>query len=243
VQKNVLITGAAKRVGAACARTLHAEGCNIIVHYRNSAAAAQSLFAELEAKRNNSVRIIKADLLQMNELEMLTEEAVAAWGGLDVLVNNASAFYPTKVSSLTEAHWDELLGSNLKAPFFLVKAVSTALAARQGGVVNIVDIHAEKGLQGYPVYSIAKAGLAAMTKILAKELAPDIRVNAVAPGAILWPENDQPEDEKQEILRRIALQRLGQPDDIAKAIWFLINDAEYVTGQIINVDGGRTLNY
>ena len=242
MQKNVLITGAAKRVGAACARALHAEGCNIIVHYRSSDADARALYEELNGKRNNSVCIIKADLMDMRELEMLAESSMAAWGGVDVLVNNASAFYPTNFSNLTEMQWEELLGSNLKAPFFLVKALSATLAERKGCVVNIMDIHAERGLQGYPVYSIAKAGLAAMTRILAKELAPDIRMNAVAPGAILWPEHDQSEDEKQDILMRIALQRIGKPDDIAKAVKFLINDAEYVTGQIINVDGGRTLN-
>ena len=242
MQKNVLITGAAKRLGAVCARALHADGYNIVVHYRNAAAEAHALYDELQSRRNDSVRIFQADLLHVSELQMLAEKSIAAWGGINVLVNNASAFYPTNFSSLTELQWDELLGSNLKAPVFLLRALSASLAARQGSVVNIIDIHAERGLQGYPVYSIAKAGLAAMTRILAKELAPDIRVNGVAPGAILWPEHDMDENDKREILQRIALQRSGCADDIAKAVQFLINDAEYVTGQIINVDGGRTLH-
>jgi pteridine reductase len=241
MQKNVLITGAAKRIGAACARLLHSEGCNVFLHYRSSEEAALQLCHELNQIRPDSAQIMQADLLNMSELESLAGAACAAWDGIDALVNNASAFYPTAMSDVTEQQWDELLGGNLKAPFFLAKALSKDLAKKNGCIVNIIDIHAERGLLGYPVYSIAKAGLAAMTKILAKELGPKVRVNAVAPGAILWPENGLPELAKAEILQRVALKRTGEPQDIAKSVLFLIKDADYITGQIIVVDGGRTL--
>jgi pteridine reductase len=187
------------------------------------------------------VRIFQADLLDMQELQLLTDFAKQAWGGIDVLVNNASAFYATDLTEVTEDQWDELLGSNLKSPFFLIQALSPILKSKQGSVINIVDIHAEKGLPGFPVYSIAKAGLAALTKILAKELAPEIRINAIAPGAILWPDHEMDERQKKEIKAKVALQSTGNPDDIAKAIRYLIYDAGYTTGQILTVDGGRTL--
>jgi pteridine reductase len=241
VQKNVLITGAGKRIGAACARMLHDEGCNILIHYRSSKHDAALLNEQLNRKRPDSARLLQADLLNDEDLKSLAEDAVFAWGGVDVLVNNASAFYATPMAEVTEQQWHDLLGSNLKAPFFLAKYLSGSLKARSGCIVNITDIHAERGLKSYPVYSIAKAGLAALTKILAKELAPDIRVNAVAPGAILWPENDLTDAEKVKILERVALQHQGASDDIAKAVSFLIRDAGYVTGQIISVDGGRSL--
>jgi pteridine reductase len=244
MQKNILITGAAKRIGAACARLLHNEGCNVFLHYRSSEEAAFQLCDELNEIRPDSAKIMQADLLDMSELEAVARSASEAWdGGIDVLVNNASSFYPTAVASVTEQQWDELLGSNLKAPFFLAKLLSETLTKNNGCIVNIVDIYAERGLQGFPVYSIAKAGLGAMTKILAKELGPAVRVNGVAPGAILWPENDISEQDKREILQRVALQRKGGTLDIAKAVLFLIKDADYVTGQIITVDGGRTLFY
>lgn len=239
--KNVLITGAAKRIGAACARLLHSDGCNIFLHYRSSAAEAQQLCDELNQLRPGSAKIMQADLLNMAELEALARKAEAAWGGIDVLVNNASSFYPTAVADVTESQWDELLGSNLKVPFFLAKALEKTLTDNKGCIVNIIDIHAERGLSGYPVYSISKAGLSAMTKILAKELGPKVRVNGVAPGAILWPDNDLSESAKLEILQRVALKRSGEPSDIAKAALFLIKDADYITGQILTVDGGRTL--
>ena len=190
MQKNVLITGAAKRIGMACARLLHGKGCNVILHYRSSKAAALQLCFELNQVRPDSAFMIQADLLNSEELESLVSEAFAAWGGIDVLVNNASTFYPKAVADVTEQHWDELMGSNLKAPFFLAKLLAKTLADNRGCIVNIADIHAESGLMGYPVYSIAKGGLVAMTKILAKEFGPAIRVNAVAPGAILWPDTD-----------------------------------------------------
>ncbi len=241
VQKNVLITGAGRRVGAACARLLHDEGYNILVHYRNSKDDAYSLTEKLNKKRSGSAKIIQADLLDIQALQKVADAAIAAWGGVDVLLNNASSFYPTPMNKVTEQQWDELLGSNLKAPFFLAKFLMPTLKQRNGCIINITDIHAERGLESFPVYSIAKAGLSAMTKILAKELAPQIRVNAVAPGAILWPEDDFPEAEKAIILERIALQRKGEIHDIAKTVRFLVQDADYVTGQIISVDGGRTL--
>jgi pteridine reductase len=243
MQKNILITGSAKRLGAACARLLHSEGCNVFLHYRSSQEAAFQLCAELNEIRADSAKIMRADLLDRFELEEVAAAASMAWGGIDVLVNNASSFYPTAVASVTEQQWDELLGSNLKAPFFLAKLLAETLTKNNGCIVNIVDIYAERGLQGYPVYSIAKAGLGAMTRILAKELGPAVRVNGVAPGAILWPDNDLSEQDKREILQRIILQRIGEPLDIAKAVLFLIKDADYITGQIITVDGGRTLFY
>jgi len=241
MRKNVLITGAAKRIGATCARMLHDEGCNIFLHYRSSQQDVLALFEELNNNREGSVQMMQADLLDINQLEMLVEAVKRCWGGLDVLVNNASAFYPQQVADVTEREWDDLLGSNLKAPFFLSQKFAELLAENEGCVVNIIDIHAERGLKGYPVYSIAKAGLAAMTKVLAKELGPEIRVNGVSPGAVLWPEADMTEQQKAEILQRVALKRTGKPEDIAKAVKFLIKDAGYITGQIITVDGGRTL--
>jgi len=240
-KKNILITGGAKRVGAHCVRYLHAQGANILLHYRTSKDEAAALADELNRQRPDSVRIYQAELQNRQALQDLAKAAEQAWGGVDVLINNASAFYATGIGEVTESQWDDLLGSNLKVPFFLIQALTPILQSNKGCVVNIVDIHAERGLEGYPVYSIAKAGLAALTKILAKELAPQIRVNAVAPGAILWPDNQLAEQQKQEIQDKIALQRTGCPDDIAKAISYLIYDAEYVTGQVMTVDGGRTL--
>ncbi len=241
MSKNVLITGAAKRIGAACARLLHAEDCNIFLHYRSSEQDVLALFNELNKIRPDSVKLVQADLLDMEQLEGLVKKVRDSWGRLDVLVNNASAFYPQSVGDVTEQAWDDLLGSNLKAPFFLSQKFANLLELNDGCIVNIVDIHAERGLKGYPVYSIAKAGLAAMTKVLAKELGPKIRVNGVSPGAVLWPEADMSEQQKEEILQRVALKQTGAPEDIAKAVRFLINDASYITGQIIAVDGGRTL--
>ncbi|NOR80326.1 MAG: pteridine reductase [Methyloprofundus sp.] len=241
-KKNILMTGGAKRVGAHCVRYLHAQGYNILLHYRASTEAAEALADELNNQRPDSVRIYQADLHDIVALQALAGVASLAWGGIDALINNASAFYATDMAEVTEEQWGDLLGSNLKSPFFLIQALMPILKSKKGCVVNIVDIHAERGLEGFPVYSIAKAGLAALTKILAKELAPQIRVNAVAPGAIMWPEQDEmSQQQKQEIQAKVALQRTGEPDDIAKAIYFLINDAEYITGQVITVDGGRTL--
>ena len=241
MEKNVLITGAAKRIGAACARMLHDQGCNVLLHYKSSGQEAGQLCNEFNQKRLGSAKLVQGNLLNIQELEAVAQVANSSWGGLDVLINNASLFYPTPLANTTEGQWDDLLGSNLKAPFFLAKALSESLANRQGCIVNVVDIHAERGLPGYPVYSIAKAGLVAMTKILAKELGPTIRVNAIAPGAILWPENGLSEQDKGGILQRVPLARCGSSQDIAKAVLYLVRDADYVTGQILTVDGGRTL--
>ena len=241
--KVALITGAAHRIGATIARTLHAEGMNIALHYRSSRSAAEVLHVELNRLRPNSVILIQADLLDVNSLPGLVQTAEAAWGRLDVLVNNASTFYPTAIGSITEHHWDDLLGSNLKAPLFLSQAAAPALAKQRGCIVNIIDIHAQRPMKGFPVYSIAKAGLAMLTMSLARELGPNIRVNGVAPGAILWPEHELAEENKAKIIDRTALKRQGEPADIARAVRYLVCDADYVSGQILNVDGGRSLGY
>jgi pteridine reductase len=226
-----LITGAAHRIGATTARLLHGEGMNIVVHYRGSTAAAEALAAELNGLRPDSVVTLSADLHDTAGLEALVERAAAAWGRLDVLVNNASSFYPTPMGEVTEAQWDDLMGSNLKAPFFLSQAAAPRLRAAGGCIVNIVDIHADRPLKGYPVYSMAKAGLVMLTKTLARELGPEIRVNAVAPGAILWPENEAELDSaaQREIIGRTALKRQGDPIDIARAVRFLVRDAVYTS--------------
>jgi len=241
MRKKVLITGAAKRIGAACVRMLHAEGCDIFLHYRSSKQSAIDLSEELNHKKAGSVIIMQADLLSMGDLALLVAEVESVWGTLDVLVNNASAFYPQVVGEVSEQDWDGLLGANLKAPFFLSQSFAPLLKKSNGCIVNVIDIHAERGLKGYPVYSIAKAGLAAMTKILAKELGPDIRVNGVSPGAVIWPEAGMSVQEKAEIIQRVALKRTGEQEDVAKVVRFLIAEADYITGQIISVDGGRTL--
>ena len=237
----VLITGAAHRIGATTAKLLHQQGMNIVLHYRSSREAAKKLQDELNKLRENSVILIQADLHNTSGLPTLVEEAVKAWGRLDVLVNNASSFYPTKIGEATEADWDDLLGSNLKAPFFLSQAAAPHLKKHAGCIINIVDIHAERPLKTYTIYSMAKAGLAMMTKSLACELGPEVRVNAVAPGAILWPENLD-EVAQQRIVSKTFLKRQGEPNDIARAILFLIREANYMTGQILAVDGGRSLN-
>lgn len=239
--KVALITGAAHRIGATTAKLLHENNMNIVLHYRGSRQQAQALQKELNDKRENSVILIQADLHITNGLPALIEESLKAWGRLDVLINNASSFYPTQMGKATEDHWDDLIGSNLKAPFFLSQAAAQHLKKTHGCIINIVDIHAERPLKTFPIYSMAKAGLAMMTKSLAGELGPEIRVNAVAPGAILWPENLD-DVAKQRIISRTFLKRQGNPHDISKTILFLIKDADYVTGQIITVDGGRNLN-
>lgn len=238
----VLITGAAHRIGAATARILHAAGANIVLHYRNSAAGAEALQGELNGLRADSVSLVQGDLLDTASLPALVEQAYAAWGRLDVLINNASTFYPTPVGTVTEAQWDDLMGSNLKAPFFLAQAAAPHLKTERGCIVNIVDIHADRPLKEHPVYSMAKAGLVMMTKSLACELGPEVRVNAIAPGAILWPENDMDHSTKARIIERTFLKRQGSPQDIARAALFLIRDADYTSGQVLKVDGGRSLN-
>ncbi|WP_434149829.1 pteridine reductase [Methylocaldum gracile subsp. desertum] len=239
--KSALVTGAARRIGAEIVRRLHAAGYNIVLHYHRSATDAEALANELNAVRANSVRLLQADLLETERLTELVRQTAAFWGGLDVLVNNASGFYPTPFGAITEVQWNDLLGSNLKAPFFLAQSAVPYLRDRKGCIINIGDIYADHPIEKYSVYSLAKAGLATMTRALAKELAPEIRVNGVAPGAILWPEHDADPAKKAEILARIPMKRAGEASDIAKAVLFLVDDAPYVTGQILVVDGGRSL--
>ena len=238
----VLITGAAHRIGATTAKTLHAAGYNIVLHYRRSSSAAEELENELNNMRENSVALVQGDLHQTERLSQLIEGAHSVWGRLDGLINNASTFYPTPVDEITEEHWDDLIGTNLKAPLFLTKIAAPYLKESQGSVVSIVDIHAERPLREHPVYSIAKAGLVMMTKSMAAELGPEIRVNGVAPGAILWPENDMDDATKGRILDRTFLKRQGDAQNIADAVLFLLRDAHYTTGHILTVDGGRSLN-
>jgi pteridine reductase len=242
-QKVALITGAARRIGATIARVLHQSGINVLVHYHTSQDEAEQLCDELNALRGNSAVAVQADLSVMTNASLLIEHSFQAWGRLDVLVNNASRFYKTFTGEVTESHWDDLLANNVKAPFFLCQAAVPYLREHAGCIVNITDIHAERPVSDYPVYCISKAGLVMLTKALAKELGPDIRVNAVSPGAIVWPEgeNSLSEELKQKIVNRTTLQRGGEPLDIAKAVLYFVRDAEYVTGQILGVDGGRSL--
>jgi pteridine reductase len=239
--KVALITGAARRVGASMARRLHDAGYHVVVHYGRSADEAERLCSELNAARPASARPLQAHLSRVDHLADFAARAAALWGGLDVLVNNASVFQATPLPDASEAQWDELLGVNLKAPFFLCQAAAPFLHEKRGSIINIADIYAERPRPGYCIYSIAKAGLVAMTRALARELAPEVRVNALAPGAILWPEQETNSAGQSEILSRVPLGRTGDPDDIARAALFLARDAGYVTGQVLTVDGGRTL--
>ena len=236
----MLITGGAKRVGAAICRRLHAGGANLMLHYRASAGEARLLQAELNHLRADSVALIQADLLEVAKVPSLVEQTLARFGRLDALVNNASSFYATAVGDIGTGQWDDLMGTNLRAPLFLAQAAAPALRKTQGAIVNITDIHAERPLKGYVVYSVAKAGLAGLTRSLARELAPDVRVNAVAPGPILWPDDDSFDElARQRIITNTPLRREGTPEDIATAVWFLLAEASYVTGETIAVDGGR----
>jgi pteridine reductase len=239
--KVALITGAAARIGAEVVRTLHGAGMDLVVHYRNSGEAAAALKAELEAARADSVRLARADLLDPSAPAVLMEAIRDFRNRLDVLVNNASSFYPTPLAEATEAQWAELIGTNLRAPFFLAQAAAPMLTAADGCIVNLVDIHAERPHADHPIYSIAKAGNAMMVQSLARELGPRVRVNGVAPGAILWPDQGLSDSAKETILARTALKRAGAPADIARTVLFLVRDAPYVTGQILAVDGGRTI--
>lgn len=242
--KVVLITGGARRVGAAICRNLHAHGASIMVHYRSSAKEARALQAELNLKRTDSVALIQADLLNLTMLPNLVGDTVKRFGRLDVVINNASSFFPTAVGEINDKAWDDLIGTNLKAPLFLSQAAVGQLKKNHGCIINIVDIHAERPMKNYVVYSMAKAGLVNLTRSLARELAPEVRVNGVAPGAIIWPEDEAWSDElsRQRIINSTLLKRVGDPEDIAKAVYFLIADAPYITGQIIAVDGGRSIN-
>jgi pteridine reductase len=238
----ILITGAGRRVGAEIVRTLHGAGARVAIHFRSSSRDAEALAAELNGVRADSAAAFKADLLDLAALPPLVAAVVAKFGRLDALVNNASSFFPTAVGAIDGAAWDDLVGSNLKAPLFLAQAAAPHLTAAGGCIVNITDVHAERPLKGFPVYCAAKGGLLNLTRSLAVELAPAVRVNAVAPGPIEWPEDEIsfPPDERAAIVEHTLLKRVGSPADIARTVKFLVFDAPYVTGQVINVDGGRT---
>jgi len=240
--KVVMITGAARRIGAQLVRYLHQSDMDIILHYHNSGKDALTLAEDLTAKRSNSVKLLQGDLKEYASIPVLVKQAASLFGRIDVLINNASSFFPTSLGEIDEDVWEDLIGVNLKAPLFLTQAAAPYLKASQGCIINIVDIHGDRPLKRYPVYSVAKAGLAMLTKSMARELAPEVRVNGIAPGAIMWPEAEHYESLHQEIISRTALKREGAPKDIADAALFLINQANYVTGQIIAVDGGRTLS-
>jgi pteridine reductase len=239
--KAALVTGGARRVGAAIARRLHAAGAAVLIHYRDSETDAARLASELNAARTKSAAKVKAELLAPVAPRALVSAALETFGRLDLVVNNASSFFPVAVGAMEPSHWEELIGSNLRAPLFIAQQAAAELAKHDGSIINIVDIHAERPLKGYALYSIAKAGLAAMTRSLALELAPRVRVNGVAPGAIVWPEDGQfPDPERARILATTPLARIGSPEDVARAVHFLAC-APYVTGQIVAVDGGRSI--
>jgi len=238
--KAALVTGGARRIGAAIARTLHDAGMDLVIHFRHSAAEARSLADELNDTRPNSVVLVEGDLENSEDCATLAQQAIEAFGRMDALINNASAFFPTPIGEVTNDQWETLMGVNLKAPFFLSQACAKALASTHGAIINLTDIYAERPLPHHPVYSASKAGLVALTRSLAQELGPDVRVNAIAPGAIIWPESGDSEENQNEIIRRTPLGRLGEPQDIAGTVMFLLRDAPFITGQIINVDGGRS---
>ncbi len=237
-----LVTGAALRVGCAVARELHQAGVDIVVHYRSSADAARALVDELNAARSDSAAAIPADLADVESLKALVAQTIDRFGRLDVLVNNASSFYPTPVGEASEADWKDLFDSNARGPFFLAQAAAPHLKATSGSIINIIDIHAQKPMATHTVYCMAKSALTMMTHSLALELAPEVRVNGVSPGAILWPSSDPSEEEKARVLARVPMKRIGDPTDIAGAVSYFALKAPYVTGQILSIDGGRSLN-
>ena len=236
-----LITGGAKRVGAVIARSLHAAGYDLALHCRHSTAEADALAGELAAQRANSVLVLHADLADLHALPKLIDATLARYGRLDALINNASAFYATPLETATLAQWNELFASNAQAPLFLAQAALPALREARGAIVNLVDIYAERALAQHPIYVMAKAALAAMTRCLALDLGPEIRVNGVAPGAVMWPSDGMPYADQEAMLARTPLKRAGAPDDVASTVLWLLRDAPFVTGQIIRVDGGRSV--
>ncbi len=240
--KTIMVTGAARRIGAQLVRHLHQADMNIVLHYRSSSKDATALADSLNNQRANSVKLLKGDLKNYQHIPMLIEQGIELFGQIDALINNASSFYPTNLQDVTEEIWEDLVGVNLKAPLYLTQALAAELKKNQGCIINIVDIHGDRPLKDYSLYSIAKAGLIMFTKSMARELAPEIRVNGIAPGAIMWPEEQHYEGMHQEIISRTALKREGSPQDIADTALFLIEHANYITGQIIAVDGGRTLS-
>lgn len=243
IGKTVLITGAARRVGATLARSFHAAGANVVLHYRHSAQEAAQLASELESARPGSIATVQSDLLDATRFGPLIEATAGAFGQLDILVNNASSFYPTPVGEITESQWNDLIGSNLKAPLFLAQAAASALHLSRGLILNIADIHGMRPLRRHPVYSVAKAGLIMLTKSLARELAPHVRVNAIAPGPVLWAEDGIDKELQNKIIERTLLRRAGSAEDVARAALFFAIEAPYVTGQILAVDGGRSVGW
>lgn len=243
--KVALVTGSARRIGAVTVQKLHEAGATVIVHYRNSSEDAVKLSEKLNKIRSYSCFLQQADLADIEALPAMVDSIIKQAGHLDILVNNASSFFPTPVGEITEAQWDDLMGSNLKAPLFLSQAVAPHLIKNKGCIVNMIDVHGFRPLKNHPIYSSAKAGLLMMTQSLARELGPNVRVNGVAPGAIIWPENETAEmkAEHQALLEKTCLKRKGMPEDIAKAVLFLVKDADYITGHVIPVDGGRLLNH
>lgn len=239
--KVALITGGARRIGAEVSRRLHAEGMNLVIHYHSSEIDAHNLQSELLEVRPDSVVLVQGDILNVAKLRNLVQETVRAFNGIDVLLNNASTFYPTPIDEATEKQWDDLVGTNLKAPFFLAQAAAPHLRKSDGCIINMADIHGDRPLKNHPIYSIAKAGTVMLTKTLARDLGPEIRVNGIAPGAIMWPESDLDEMAKQRIISRTPLKSCGDPEDIARTVLFLIKDAPFVTGHVIPVCGGRSV--
>lgn len=241
--KVALVTGAARRIGAEIASQLHEAGWNIVLHYRHSREAAENLCQLLNQKRQHSAVLLAAELRDIKALPEFVQQAANAWGRLDALVNNASCFIKTPLGEVTESLWDDIIGSNVKAPFFLSQYAVPFLKKTRGCIINLTDIHTETAFRDYAVYCVSKAGLVSITRVLAKELGPLVRVNAIAPGMIIWPEeeNELPADIKQKITQEAALKRIGEPSDIAKAVLFFLRDADYITGQVLAVDGGRLL--
>jgi pteridine reductase len=241
--KTVMITGGARRVGATLARTLHAAGANIVLHYRRSSGDATRLTQALNDARPRSAALVQADLLDVRQFRVLSDAAVKAFGQLDVLINNASSFYPTPIGEVTEEAWNDLLGTNLKAPLFLSQALAPALRLTQGLILNLADIHGMRPLRRYTTYCVAKAGLIMLTKSLARELGPHVRVNAIAPGPVMWPEDVTDRALQKKIVDRTLLKRSGSPEDVARAALFFCTEAPFVTGQILAVDGGRSVGW
>ena len=239
--RTVLITGGAKRIGLATAKYLHQYGFNIIITYSKSKNDAEKVLCTLNNNRPNSCAIIQANFSTIKSYNSLYNKALKAFGRIDVLINNASKFYPTKIDMVNDKNWTDIINTNLKTPLFLSKSFLPELKKRKGSIINIIDIHVNPPLKNHIIYNLSKAGLLALTKSLAKDLAPTVRVNGISPGAIMWPKSIN-KKRKKEIISKIALQRIGEPDDIAKAILFLITNGDYITGQNINVDGGRRLN-
>lgn len=239
--RSALITGGARRIGARIAQTLHAAGMDVVIHYRSSAEAARALQKKLNTRRKNSCILIQCDLSEHNQLKPLIERSVHQLGRLDALINNASAFFPTDDHDTELVDWSQLIDTNLKAPYYLMQAAAPHLQKHRGCIVNLIDIYAQRPLQDHAVYCASKAGLASLTRSFAQSLAPGVRVNGISPGAILWPENQHDEVAQKRQLSRTPLKQLGDPQDIADATLYLIRDASYVTGQILAVDGGRSV--